>query len=115
LAGALNLADELFDIVIGSYDFALLCTVTQETLSLVVDEVTKKRIKKYFNECHKLNQTARLIVAHGTWTLEGGARHVSRSSLEAKYYFTTPEEPDGQTKQAKILFRNLFALGATRR
>jgi hypothetical protein len=79
LAGALNLADELFDIVIGSYDFALLCTVTQETLSLGVDEVTKKRIKKYFNECHKLNQTARLIVAHGTWTLEGGARHVSRS------------------------------------
>jgi hypothetical protein len=114
LAGALKLEDELFDIVIGPYDFAMLCTVTRQTLSVGVDDATKKRIKKYFSECQTLNQTARLIVAHGTWSLEGGARHVSRSSLEAKYYFTTPEELDKQTKKARELFPKLFSLGAGR-
>lgn len=115
LAGALKLPDELFDIVIGPYDFAMLCTVTQQTLSLGVDAATKGRIKEYFKECYKLNQTARLIVAHGTWSLGGGARHVSRTSLEAKYYFTTPGELDWQTQKARELFPKLFALGAINR
>jgi hypothetical protein len=80
-------------------------------LSLGASDIVKKRIKAYFGECQKLNQTARLIVAHGTWSLEGGARHVSRTSLQAKYYFTTPGELDKQTTQAKALFPKLFRLG----
>lgn len=112
LAVALKLPDELFDIVIGPYDFAMLCTVTQQTQSLEVDPATKDRLRKYFRECHKLNQTTRLIVAHGTWSPQGGARHVSRASLEAKYYFAPPGELDRPTKKARELFPKLFALGA---
>jgi hypothetical protein len=114
LAGALKLEEKLFDVIIGPYDFAMLCTVTKEMLSLDASEDTQKRIKTYFGECHSLNQKARLIVAHGSWTL-GGVRHVSRGTLKASVHFEKPQQIDKYTAQAKLLMRSLFSLGATHR
>src|SRR5262249_50500786 len=68
LAGALQLDEDLFDIIIGPYDFAMLCTVTEQTLMLTASPEVKRAIKKYFDQCRALNQQARIIVAHGSWT-----------------------------------------------
>jgi hypothetical protein len=65
LANALDLAEDLFDIIIGPYDFAMLCTVTERTLMRGASKQEQVPIKKYFDGCRKLNQEARVIVAHG--------------------------------------------------
>jgi hypothetical protein len=44
LAGALKLEDALFDFVIGPYDFAMLCKVTEQTLSEGMSPDVKKAI-----------------------------------------------------------------------
>ena len=114
LAGALQLDNQFFTIVIGPYDFAMLCTVTRETLSVGADGATKKRIHSYFGQCQRLNQNARLIIAHGSWTLDG-AHHISRSSLKSTLHFQSPPQIKKHTIEAKRLMRELFALGATHR
>ena len=58
LASALDLPQDLFDIIIGPYDFAMLCTVTERTLMRDASKPDQARIKKYFNDCRKLNQEA---------------------------------------------------------
>ena len=110
LAGALDLEDGLFNIIIGPYDFAMLCTVTELVLSKGAGSHVTKRIKNYFNRCKKLNQEARIIVAHGTWTLDG-ARHVSRSTLQANIHFKQPEELRRRADEARKLMGDLFSLG----
>lgn len=112
LSGALNLEEQLFDIVIGPYDFAMLCKVTEETLNIGAAPEVKARIKAYFSRCHSLNQKARLIVAHGGWTLDG-ARHVSRNSLKPSFHFEKPSQVRKQGDEARKLMRDLFVLGAT--
>jgi hypothetical protein len=107
LARALDLPEDLFDIIIGPYDFAMLCTVTERTLTRDAAKPDQARIKKYFNDCRKLNQEARVIVAHGSWTFEG-ARHVSRNSLTAKHYFAKASELDKQAKETKRLMSILY-------
>jgi hypothetical protein len=114
LAGALALEDGLFDIIIGPYDFAMLCTVTENVLRKGAAADVAKRVKDYFNRCRTLNQKARLIVAHGSWTLDG-ARHVSRNTLQAAIHFKRPEDLRKQANAAKKLMRDLFSLGATHR
>lgn len=114
LAGALRLDDRFFEIIIGPYDFAMLCTVTRETLLRDADDIVKKRIHDYFGRCHKLNQEARLIIAHGSWTLDG-ALHISRNSLTGRFHFQKPTQIRKYTNDAKRLMRELFALGATHR
>ena len=44
------------DIVIGGYDFAMLCTVTREALLARkrISDKRKKLIKSFFNDCHGL-------------------------------------------------------------
>jgi hypothetical protein len=102
LANALKLDEDMFDIVIGPYDFVMLCNVTEQTISLGASQQTQKKIKAYFARCKKLNQEARLIVAHGTWTL-GGARHVSRSTLKSAMHFAEPMELNKKADEAKRL------------
>jgi TPR repeat protein len=65
------------------------------------------KIKRYFNDCKKLNQEARVIVAHGSWSFEG-ARHVSRNTLTAKHYFAKASELDKQAKETKRLMAVLY-------
>ena len=109
LAGALGLKDEMFDIVIGPYDFAMLCKVTEQVLCKDVNPILAKRVTAYFKRCHNLNQQARLIVAHGSWTLDG-ARHVSRNTLKAGFHFERPDELKKQADAAQQLMRDLFSL-----
>jgi hypothetical protein len=114
LAGALALQDGLFDIIIGPYDFAILCTVTERVLTEGAAADVARRVSDYFNRCRALNQQARIIVAHGSWTL-AGARHVSRNKLQAAFHFEKPEDLREQASAAKKLMRELFSLGATHR
>jgi hypothetical protein len=107
LAAALGLDDDFFDIIIGPYDFAMLCTVTEQTLSKDQSPEDQKNIKAYFNKCHKLNQSVRIVVAHGTWTL-GGARHMSRQTLQAKIHFPTPDELRKHTTTARNLMSSIL-------
>lgn len=107
LASALDLPQDLFDIIIGPYDFAMLCTVTERTLMRDASKPDQPRIKKYFNDCRKLNQEARVIVAHASWTFEG-ARHVSRNTLTAKHYFAKAADLDKQAKETKRLMAILY-------
>jgi hypothetical protein len=107
LARALDLPQDLFDIIIGPYDFAMLCTVTERTLMRDASKPDQARIRKYFNDCRKLNQEARVIVAHGSWTFEG-ARHVSRSTLTAKHYFAKAADLDKQATETKRLMAILY-------
>src|SRR3984893_6770893 len=90
LASYLKLRDDQFDVVVGPYDFAMLCTVAEKTIKLDFDEEFHPALKSFFNRCRKLNQEVRLVVAHGSWTA-GGARYASRQSLEAKMHFEKPE------------------------
>jgi hypothetical protein len=107
LADALNLPEDLFDIIIGPYDFAMLCTVTERTLMRDASKSDQTKIKKYFNDCRKLNQEARVVVAHGSWTFEG-ARHVSRNTLTAKHHFAKAADLDKQAKETKRLMAVLY-------
>lgn len=109
LANALDLDEGMFDIIIGPYDFAMLCTVTRQTLMRTAPETAKKRIKSFFDNCHKLNQKARLIVAHGTWT-HAGVRHVSRSTLQANVHFAQIEDLEAYGREARRLMMLMLVI-----
>ncbi len=111
LASVLGLKEEQFDTVVAPYDFAVLCTVAEKTLKLDVDKELHYHVEGFFNKCRKLNQEVRLVVAHGSWT-SGGARHVSRQTLEAKMHFEKPEKLLSAADTAKHLMRSYFQLGA---
>jgi hypothetical protein len=59
------------------------------------DEEFHPAIKSFFKRCRALNDL-RVVAAHGSWSIRG-ARHASRSSLEAKMHF---EKPDNLVKAA---------------
>jgi hypothetical protein len=109
LSAALKLDDTLFNVVIAPYDFATLCNVAEKTLKQIPSNApASNAIERYFNKCRKLNQEARLIIAHGTWA--GGARHVSRNTLKASIHFSKPADVQQQTKIAYQLMQELFSL-----
>jgi hypothetical protein len=119
LAGALDLPEGLFDCIIGPYDFRILCAVTEKVLSLKAPKAQAK-IHKYFSRCIQLNDKSRIVVAHGSWTT-GGARHMSRGSLQASIHFSDEAQPVSnvdiqkiikETAKAKELMQELFTLGA---
>lgn len=100
LSDALALPESLFEVVIGPYDFAILCNVTREALLRTRTDLDAEKIKRLFNRCHALNQKARIIVAHGTWFPEGGgATHVSKSSLKSTSHF---EDIDDLREQSTL-------------
>ncbi|RXG93244.1 hypothetical protein [Bradyrhizobium vignae] len=104
LNDALKLTDELFEVIIGPYDFATLCNVTKEVLLRTRTDLDAEKIKKVFNRCHTLNQKARIVVAHGTWFPEGaGATHMSRSSFKSTSHFENLEDLKHQIDEAKHL------------
>ena len=102
LSGLLKIDDSLFDIVIGPYDFALLCTVTKKVL---VNKYPsgKEAIEGVFARCHALNNE-RLRVVHGTWAegAEGlASRHASRQKLSAEWHYNSPQALQKQIEEAK--------------
>jgi hypothetical protein len=111
LASYLGLKDEQFNVVIGPYDFLMLCTVAEKTIKLDMDQKYHPALKSFFDKCKKLNQEARVVVAHGSWT-SAGARHVSRTTLEAKMHFEKPETLLEAADKAKKLMAELIQFGA---
>ena len=107
LAASLNLREEQFDTVVSPYDFVVLCTVTEKTLKLDIDSEHHGAAHAYFSKCKKLNQEARIVVAHGSWTT-GGVRHVSRQTLEAKVLFEKPKKLLEAAEEARHLMQEFF-------
>jgi hypothetical protein len=97
------------DIVIGGYDFAMLCTVTREALLARkrISDKRKKLIKSFFNDCHGLANPSRNIVAHALWTT-GGASHVSRNSLQRSLHYRDLNDLRALTTKAKALMMRRF-------
>jgi hypothetical protein len=107
LGTALGLNDDSrFDTVTSPYDFAALCRVTsailQQMCTCAEDAALKAEIASTFRECLALNDE-RVRIAHGTWTIEGGARHVSRTTLQAKSHFEKPEKIIDKAREASAL------------
>jgi hypothetical protein len=111
LASYLKLRDDQFDVIVGPYDFAMLCTVVEKTIKLDFDPEYHPALKSFFNKCRKLNQEVRVVVAHGSWSVEG-ARYASRHSLEAKMHFEKPEKLFRAAAEAKRLMDEFGQLGA---
>jgi hypothetical protein len=97
------------DIVIGGYDFAMLCTVTREALLARkrISDKRKKLIKSFFSDCHGLANPSRNIVAHALWT-NGGASHVSRNSLQRSLHYSDLNDLRALTTRAKALMMRMF-------
>lgn len=107
LGAALDLRDDtLFDAVTSPYDFAALCRVTDTVLKEAFkgDEhaASHVEIDKIFRACLAINDD-RVRIVHGTWTIEGGARHVQRSTLKAKDYFDKPDDIVAKAHEAADL------------
>lgn len=110
LASYLKLSDDQFDVVVGPYDFAMLCTVAEKTIKLDFDEEFHLPLKSFFNRCRALNDL-RVVVAHGSWSTRG-ARHASRRSLEAKMHFEKPANLAKAAAEAKDLMKEFGQFGA---
>lgn len=111
LASYLNLRGDQFDVLVGPYDFAMLCTVAEKTIRLDFDQQFHPALKSFFNRCRKLNQEVRVVVAHGAWSIDG-ARYASRQSLEAKMHFETPDKLVKAAAEAKRLIDEFRQFGA---
>jgi putative transcriptional regulator len=109
LSAELGLEEQLFDVVIAPYDFAVLCTVTSTVLTHKHPE-GEADFKRIFNECRRLNDE-RVRIAHGTWThgSEGlSARDAARRTLEAKYFYEKPEALVQLSQTAERLMREVI-------
>jgi hypothetical protein len=104
LSDALELKEDLREVVVGPYDLATLCNVTKEVLIRTRKDLDAGLISKLFNRCHALNQKARIVVAHGTWFSEGGgASHFSKNSFTSTSHFTDLNDLRKQIDEARNL------------
>jgi hypothetical protein len=112
VAHALQLEDDLSDVVIGPYDFATLCNVSREAVKRTKKELDPDYVTKLFNRCLALNQQARVIIAHATWFSEGGgASHFSRNTFTKTSHFQDVKDINEKVAEAKHLM--LHVIGAT--
>jgi hypothetical protein len=110
--------DERFDTVISPYDFATLCRVAQRVfeskartwailskeneIERIINPPKKDEIERTFKACLAMNDE-RVRIAHGTWTLAGGARHVARGSLKAQFHFEQTEKIEDKSREVSKL------------
>ena len=112
LAARLNLTDEQFDVVVGLYDFTMLCKATSAILQQQFPGKTDEIKEVLEKRCLELN-TDRVRIAHGLWTDNTHtlvARHLSRNSLKAEFYYMDPKELDRLTDTAQRLMGDVFNL-----
>ena len=111
LATVLRLNNKHFDIITGPYDFAVLCSVAAEAIKRRrgCAPALAAEVESTFNACKGLN-THRVRIAHGTWTIGGGARHFSRNSMRADRYFMTPAEITAKAREAQALMNRVIAI-----
>jgi hypothetical protein len=93
VGSALELNDEAFNIIVSPYDFATLCRVANAFVRALPDctDALAVHTERTFNACLKVNEE-RVRIAHVTWLLGAGARHVSRTTFKATSYYTTSEQ-----------------------
>lgn len=72
-------------------------------------ETKKNEIKRIFDACLAMNDE-RVRIAHGTWTIGGGARHVARSSLKARFHFDKTESIVEKTREIRRLMASAVRL-----
>jgi hypothetical protein len=109
LGEALALDDDArFHAITSPYDFATLCRVTRNIAMTIpgCTDADKEELDLIFKGCLNVNED-RVHVAHGTWFIsneEGmGARHVSRSSLEPKVYYSRIGDIDKVSQEIATL------------
>jgi hypothetical protein len=116
LSRALRLEEQLFDVVIAPYDFAVLCTVASKVLTHKHPE-GEADFKRVFDECRRLNDE-RVRIADGTWIhgVEGlAARHAPRRTLEAKFFYEKPEVLMQLSQTAEQLMREVIEVPRPRK
>ena len=59
---------------------------------------------------HSAMNDERVRIAHGTWTLGGGARHVPRGTLKAQFHFEKPKKIVEKTVEVKKLMAGVVGL-----
>jgi len=110
----LRIKNEYFAVIVGPYDFAMLCTVTIKILQHEYPE-KKSEIEKVFKQCRALNDH-RVCIAHSLWMpheTDGlKAHHLSRQSLELKIHYHDPEELQQLTQTAEQLKSKVVGLCA---
>lgn len=97
-----------FDIVTSPYDFAALCNITKAIFmrTIACEESDRKEIESIMNACVKLNDEARVPIAHGTWFIDEtrlGTRHVPRNKLMETIKFSRIAEIDAAAQKAAAL------------
>lgn len=97
---------DLSDILIGPYDFAMLCTVLEKTILKKRSDKDAKAVKKFFKRCRAVNDT-RVKIVHGNWSI-WKVTHMSRQTLEAKEYPMSPSEIDKVTQKVNELTFEAF-------
>jgi hypothetical protein len=109
LQGRLKIEKEFFDIVIGPYDFRILCAVTMRVSCIRFPERTDE-LKKLFNECQTLNDK-RVHIAHGVWT-EGeegfSLRFFNRQRLEADFVDYSADDLNRLAEKAQDLMQRVL-------
>jgi hypothetical protein len=111
LGAVLELRNKTFDLVTSPYDFATLCRVTKNALLSLPGWAPSAadEISDIFSKCLSLNED-RVKIAHGTWTLGGGTRHVSRQTLKASSYFLRPTELIAKARDAGALMNRVVQI-----
>jgi hypothetical protein len=106
---ALQLNFEYVDVIAASYDFRTLCNVTKKVFLCrfpSYSEAEQKDIENLLNECMSVNDE-RVRIAHGTWYVDesgsAGVRHVSRATLEPKFFYSHIKNLDRVTDKLQKL------------
>jgi len=105
----LRLEEKLFDIVIGPYDFKMLCAVTQKVSCLKYPD-RKEAITKLFKEIYALNDK-RVHLAHATLTdaPEGFSLRVfNRQKLDSSFVDYTIEDLRSFGDKAQSLMQRVM-------
>jgi hypothetical protein len=93
VAEAIDLGDEYFNAVTGTWDVGVLCTLAKEVFSKREPD-ERRRIEKAINRFFEIN-ARRIAVAHGLWVpfKNGGTvHHGPRGKLEPKVSGNQAEE-----------------------
>jgi hypothetical protein len=117
LAARLELSDDYFNIVVGPYDFRMLCTVTYKA-SCVKYPGKKGELEVLYNECHALNDR-RNHIAHGLWTDGVGSafsvRVLSRNSLQTTFHLYSKDELHRLSSKAQELMQRVMGFSPASR
>jgi hypothetical protein len=104
--------DKRFNLIVSPYDFATLCRVANGYIAQMDDLFSTNHLKdidKLFKSCLRINDE-RVRIAHGSWFLGSGARHVSRQTFKAEFHYDTPNKIREKTVEVKRCMNGVVAI-----